>query len=184
MSGDRYKIADQHAVYFLTFTVVEWIDIFSRKEYKYIIVDALNYCISNKGLNVYAWVLMSNHLHLIAKAQENHSLSDIIRDFKKFTSKEIVRTIKEIPESRRDWLLDKFSFEARKTKRAKNYKLWKDDNHAVLLATTEMLLQRINYIHQNPIRQIIVEHPEDFLFSSAVDFAGKKGMVNIVCDNE
>lgn len=67
MAGDRYFIEDQHGVHFLTFTVVEWIDVFTRKEYKQIIVDSLNYCIKEKGVECYAWVLMSNHLHIVMR---------------------------------------------------------------------------------------------------------------------
>ncbi len=74
MSGDKYRIADQEQLYFLTFTIVHWIDVFTRKEQKLIITDALNYCIENKGLEVFAWVLMSNHLHLIARATKGYEL--------------------------------------------------------------------------------------------------------------
>eukprot|EP01038_Epipyxis_sp_PR26KG_P018088 gene18088-25398_t len=179
MSGDRYPIVNQELPYFLTITVVEWVDIFSRKEYKIIIVDALNYCIQNKGLEVYAWVIMSNHLHLIVRAKEGFILSHILRDFKKFTSKEIVSTIKEIPESRRDWLLNRFSFEAKRTGRAKYYKVWRDDNHAICLERTDWILQRLNYLHQNPVRQMIVSNCEDYIFSSAVDYTGGKGLVSV-----
>jgi REP element-mobilizing transposase RayT len=180
MSGDRYKITDQEAPYFVTFTIVNWIDIFSRKDYKLIIVDSLNYCIENKGLEVFAWVIMSNHLHLIIRAKEGFVLSQIILDFKKFTSKKIIHVIQEIGESRRDWLLDKFSFEARRTQRAKNYKVWKDDNHAILLNNAQMKRQRLDYIHDNPVRQLIVQYPHEYLFSSAKDYADEKGLVTIV----
>ncbi len=90
MSGDKYFISDQNALYFLTFTVVGWLDVFTRKEYKIEIVNSLNYCIKFKGMEVYAWCLMSNHLHLIARAKEPTHLSDIIRDFKNFTAKSIL----------------------------------------------------------------------------------------------
>lgn len=95
MSADNYFITDQNAIYFLTFTVIDWIDVFTRKEYKVVIADSLNYCIENKGLEVYAWCLMSNHLHLVCRAKENFKISDIIRDFKKFTSKGILRMIEK-----------------------------------------------------------------------------------------
>ena len=88
MSGDRYKIAEQNGVYYITLTVVNWIDVFTRKDYKYIIVDSLKYCQDNKGLVLYGWVLMSNHLHIIAKADDEFRMSDILRDFKKHTSKQ------------------------------------------------------------------------------------------------
>jgi len=180
MSGDRYKIADQEAPYFVTFTIVNWIDIFTRKDYKLIITDSLNYCIENKGLEVFAWVIMSNHVHLIIRAKQGFILSHIIRDFKKFTSKQIIDTILEIGESRREWLLDKFSFEARRTQRATNYKVWTDDNHAILLENAKWMKQRLDYIHDNPVRQLIVQHPHEYLFSSAIDYADEKGLVNIV----
>lgn len=180
MSGSKYKISDQEQLYFLTITVVKWVDIFTRKDYKIIITDSLNFCILNKGLEVYAWVIMSNHIHLIVRAKEGFMLSNIIRDFKKFTSKLIVETIMEIGESRKDWLLDKFSFEARRTGRAKNYKLWTDDNHPICLNKSEWVLQRLNYIHQNPVRQTLVSKPEDYVFSSAIDYADGKGLVDIL----
>ena len=179
MSGDRYEIADQEKTYFLTLRVIDWVDVFTRKDYKVIIVDSLNYCVANKGLEIFAWVIMSNHLHLMVRAKEGFILSHILRDFKKFTSKEITAKILEIGESRREWLLNKFAFEAKRTGRAKNYKLWRDDNHAICLEKSEWVLQRLNYIHQNPVRQMIEYNPEDYIFSSAIDYADGKGLVTI-----
>jgi putative transposase len=181
MSGDRYYIEDQHGVHFLTFTIVEWVDVFTRKEYKEIITDALNYCVEAKGLQCYAWVLMSNHMHLVACTKAPFRLSDFIRDFKKFTSKKIVKGIQEINESRRDWLLHKFEFAAHNTGRAENYKLWQDSNHPIFLeGSGERFKQRVSYIHQNPVRQLIVAKPEDYLYSSACDYCGMKGLVKVV----
>jgi len=122
MSGDRYKICNQQLPYLLTFTVVDWVDVFTRKDYKLIVVESQNYCIQNKGLEIFAWVIMSNHIHLIARSKEGFILSHILRDFKKFTSKEIVSKIIEIGESRREWMLNKFAFGANRTGRAKEYK--------------------------------------------------------------
>lgn len=98
--SDQYPVRDQQATYFLTWTTVEWIDVFTRKEYKLIVVDSLNHCIKNKGLVVHAWVLMSNHLHMIARVREGFRLSDVLRDCKKYTSKAIAEAIHELPESR------------------------------------------------------------------------------------
>lgn len=179
MSGDRYKIADQEQVYFLTLTVIDWVDVFTRKDYKLLLVDSLNYCAASKGLEIFAWVIMSNHIHLMVRAKEGFELSHIVRDFKKFTSKAITAKILEIGESRREWLLNKFAFEAKRTARAKNYKVWRDDNHAICLEKSEWINQRLNYIHQNPVRQMIVNNPEDYVFSSAIDYADGKGLVTI-----
>lgn len=179
MSADNYFIEDQNDAYFLTFTVTDWVDVFSRKEYKFEIVNSLNYCIENKGLIVYAWCLMSNHLHLVCQAKEGFRISGIIRDFKKFTAKAILKLIGEIPESRREWLLYRFEFAGKYDKRIKTYKFWQETNHAVLLDTSEMIGQRINYIHENPVRALIVIHAHEYLFSSAVDYAGEKGYVDV-----
>ena len=179
MSGDRYLIRDQQALYYLTFTVINWIDVFTRKEHKFIITDSLNYCIKNKGLIIYAWVLMCNHLHVVAQAKEGYKLSDIIRDFKKFTAKKIIEQIITGPESRKDWILDKFEFAGRKLKRIKKYKFWKDDNHAIELTDNHIIDQKINYIHENPVRAMIVSEAEHYLFSSAIDHSGSKGYVTI-----
>ena len=180
MSGDRYYIQDQHGIHFLTFTVVDWIDVFTRKDYKYIITDSLNYCIEEKGLECFAWVLMSNHMHLVARTNPPFELSDFMRDFKKFTSKKIVKNIQTIPESRMEWLLHKFEYSAHTTGRAEKYKLWQDSNHPIgLEEQAEWFRQRIIYTHQNPVRQMIVANASDYLFSSACDYEGKKGLVKV-----
>ena len=178
MSGDRYFIRDQNSCYFLTLTVIHWIDLFSRKAYRDIMVDALNYCIQYKGLRLYAWVIMSNHVHLVGRVVSPYGMSGFLRDFKKYTSKQMVAAIKSIPESRRSWLLDKFAFEARRTGRAQYFKVWKDDNHAVDLSKIDVM-NKINYIHNNPVAAGIVEEGEYYIYSSARDYAGRRGLVAV-----
>lgn len=181
MSGDQYRIKDQHACHFLTLTVIHWIDIFTRVEYKDIIVDSLNHCIKAKGLELYAWVIMTNHIHLLARTNPPHRMSDFLRDFKKFTSKKIIEEMAQVHESRREWLLDKFSFEARRTGRAMYYKLWKDDNHALDLDNHAIdIIQKIDYLHENPVRAGWVEYPDHYLYGSARDYSGSQGLVPIV----
>ncbi len=178
MSGDKYHISDQQATYFLTLTVVRWVDIFSREYYRTILVDSLNYCIKEKGLTVYAWVIMSNHVHLVARCEAPYRMSDFLRDFKKFTSKRIAAAVQEIPESRKFWLLDAFAFEAKRTRRAEEYKIWKDDNHAIDLTEIDVI-EKLNYIHENPVRAGLVTVPEHYVYSSACDYVGQTGLVKI-----
>lgn len=179
MAGDSYKIQDQNGVYFLTMTVVHWVDVFSRREHKEVIVDALNYCIQEKGLVLYAWVIMSNHVHLVATVETALGMSGFLRDFKKFTSKKLIESIKEVPESRRGWLLKMFTDEASETGRAKHYKVWQDDNHAVDLRHIDAM-QKIDYIHENPVKAGIVYEPQEYVYSSAGDYAGIPGLVKVV----
>jgi REP element-mobilizing transposase RayT len=181
MSGDKYLISDKAGCYFVTFTVIYWIDIFSRKEYRDIVVDALNYCIAQKGLVVYVWVIMSNHVHMVITTKsDDGNISDIIRDFKKYTSKEITKAMQSIPESRREWLLRAMNKEAKRTGRATYYKLWKDDNHAVTIDGKIVAIKnRINYVHDNPVRNGLVEEQWHYVYRSAKDYQGTKGLVNI-----
>ncbi|RKD85162.1 REP-associated tyrosine transposase [Mangrovibacterium diazotrophicum] len=179
MSADNYFITDQNAVYFLTFTVEDWIDVFTRKEYKVVIADSFNYCIENKGLEVYAWCLMSNHVHLVCRAKEGFRISDIIRDFKKFTAKSILKMIEKETESRKEWMLYRFRYAGKFDNRVKTYKFWQETNHAILLDNSNLIDQRINYTHENPVRAMIVYRAEEYLYSSARDYAGEKGFVHV-----
>jgi REP element-mobilizing transposase RayT len=179
MSADNYFIKDQNAIYFLTFTVVDWIDVFTRSGYKMVIADSLNYCIENKGLEVFAWCLMSNHLHLVCRALDEKKMSDIVRDFKKYTAKAILGKIQKEPESRRDWMLYRFEFTGKFDNRISKYRFWQDTNHAIQLDNNEMIDQKINYTHDNPVRAMVVHRQEDYLYSSACDYAGEKGLVNV-----
>jgi REP element-mobilizing transposase RayT len=179
MSGDRYKIANQNATYFLTLTVIDWVDLFTRKEYCVIITDSLNYCIKEKGLIIYAYVIMSNHVHLVCSVKEPNKLSNVLRDLKKHTSKQFIKKMDEINESRKEWLLNKFSFEARRTRRAENYKIWKDDNHAIELGEYIDIEQKINYIHNNPVAAMLVYEASNYVFSSASNYADGNGYVDV-----
>ena len=91
---ESYVIKDQFATYFLTFQIVGWLDIFTRKRYRDIVVDSFNYCVEQKQLQVHAWVIMSNHVHCIVTGT-NGLLSDTIRDLKRHTAKEILKSIQE-----------------------------------------------------------------------------------------
>ena len=171
------RIYDNSSTYFLTMTVTNWIDVFTRARYCDIIVDSLNFCHKNKGLVIHAWVIMSNHLHLIVQS-ENENLSDIIRDFKKHTSKEIIKSIKADEESRREWLLWMFERAAKKEGR-KGFKLWQDGNHAEELISNKFFGQKLDYIHQNPVKARIVYAANEYIWSSAVDYCDGKGLVEI-----
>src|SRR5262245_60215543 len=100
----RYRFGDDELPHFITFSVINWIDVFSREAYKQILVESLQYCIDNKGLRLHAWVIMSNHVHLVASAKQGHQLVTAIRDLKKFTSRNIIDAINSnVQESRKDW---------------------------------------------------------------------------------
>lgn len=174
-----YKITKQNALHYLTLTTVGWVDVFTRQRYRDIVLESLAFCQREKGLAVHAYVIMSNHIHLIAQAQALNRLSDILRDFKKFTSAMIIKSIHEEPESRRDWLLLLFQYHARFNQNNSLHQLWQNDNHPVELYSPDFIYQRLVYIHQNPVRAGWVDVAEHFRYSSAVDYAGGKGLLDI-----
>lgn len=173
-----YQIKDQSALYFLTLQVVHWADIFTRQVYRDIILESFTYCRNKKDMELCAYVIMSNHIHLIARSKSN-LLSDTIRDFKRHTSKKIIETIKDQSESRKEWLLMIFRYAARKHVRNNEYQFWTHENHAIELDNNEMIDQRIDYIHMNPVRSGIVLNPEDYLYSSARNYAGLDALIEI-----
>jgi len=177
--GLKNKISEGY-IYFLTLTVIDWIDVFSRPIYKHIMVDSLNYCQKNKGLEIYAWCLMTNHIHMIAGTKEGFLLSDVLRDLKKFTSKEIIKNIKETNESRKEWMIERFRKAGLTDPKIKNYKFWQDGNEAKEIHTNEFLDQKLNYIHDNPVKAEIVQFDYEYLYSSAKDYAGEKGLIDVV----
>ena len=168
MSGGGYKIRNQHAIHFLTFTIVGWVDIFTRKETKAIIIESLSYCIEQKGLILYAYVIMSNHIHIIAKANEDTSgLSDIVRDFKKYTSSKIIDWINNSKkESRKEWMQVVFKYHAKFNSNNSNYQIWQQNNRPKEIVLPRFARQKLNYIHYNPVRSDYVEYPEHYKYSS------------------
>ena len=174
--SSKYKIGDNAVPHFITSTVVGWLDALSRPTYKDIILDSLRYCIDNKGLRLHAWVIMNNHLHLIVStANADINLADIIRDFKKFTSKNIMLAIKNnTQESRKEWMMNMFAFVGKNNGNNNNLQFWQQDYHPIELNTAEKLTQRLNYLHENPVRAGIVWEAPEYKYSSAIDYYTNK----------
>jgi len=177
----RYKILDQHGLYFLTLTIVEWIDLFTRPVYKDIIIDSLKFCQKEKGLIVFAYVIMPSHLHLILRAGGEISLSKILQSFKVHTARETLKYLKDKkqPESRREWLLNHFAFNARKNKTHGHHQVWQSDNHPIDLYSPRVIRQKLRYIHFNPVEDKIVTKPKDYLYSSAANYHNEKGLLEV-----
>lgn len=171
--GFAYSIKDPGGVYFVTFTVHQWVDVFTRSLYIDELLANLRYCQDHKGLEIFAWVVMSNHVHLIVRAK-HENLSDVIRDFKKHTAKSIYRLIMDNPkESRKDWLLKVLSHQGK-------IWFWEEGYHGEAVLSVPFYDSKVNYIHLNPVRAMIVEREEDYIQSSAGDFYGvRKGKLEL-----
>ena len=173
-----YQITEQSKLHYLTFQVVYWIDVFTRKSYRDIFTDSLKYCRNHKSLEVYGYVVMSNHVHLLVRSSVG-DLSGTILYFKKYTSKAIIAAVGSEPESRRDWMLRLFAHAAKRQNKEGKYQFWTHENHAELIYSNSFMEQKLSYIHENPVRAGIVQHPEDYLYSSARNYAGLEAMMEI-----
>jgi len=173
-----YQIKDQEGLYYLTFQVVDWVDIFTCQIYRDIVIDSFKYAIENKDFQLFAYVIMSNHVHLIANSGAGR-LSNTVGDIKKYSSKKILETIRTFPESRREWLLNRFSYRASQHLRNKRYQVWTHENHAIYLYSPEFITEKLEYLHQNPVRSGIVINPEDYLYSSARNYAELDSVLDI-----
>lgn len=151
-----------------------------EKTTKKAIVESLRYCIKNKDLNVYAYCLMTNHLHLIVNCNEPFQLQRVIRDFKRHTLKQVLFQIVNEPESRRDWMLKLFENNGKKSKANQKIKFWQSGNHAIELYSETFVWQKINYIHQNPVDENFVSKPEEWKYSSASNYINGGGVLEEV----
>jgi REP element-mobilizing transposase RayT len=176
----KYKATTTEEAYFITITTVGWVDVFTRLNQKYVVINALKHCQQNKGLEIYAYCIMSSHIHLLCKATNGFILSDVMRDFKKFTSKKIIQILIEEPESRREWMLGLFKKACAHLKREQEYKVWQDGYHAEIVETKGFIKQKINYIHNNPVKEKIVTLPEDYYFSSARNYASLENDLEVI----
>jgi len=177
----NYKIQDQNGLYFLTFTLVDWVDLFTRPIYAEIILDSLKYCQKEKDLMVHAYVIMPSHLHLILSTSNEKGLSQIIQSFKSYTAKAIIRYLEDLSkvESRRYWILRRFEFNARTNKRDSKYQIWRRDNHPVILFSPKAIRTNLNYIHNNPIVSGFVESEEHYRYSSASNYTTGSGLIDV-----
>ena len=178
----NYKFHNPEGIYFVSFAVVYWLDVFTRNEYKNIIIDSLSFCQKKKGMEIIAWCIMTNHMHLIFRSTKGQHPALLLGDFKRHTSKTIVKAIRENPkESRKEFLLDKFKEAANQSSNVKNYQFWRHDNKPIELWSNSVIKEKIDYIHQNPIEAGLVFRAEDYVYSSASDYADEQGLIeNIV----
>lgn len=175
----KYKFNNKEGLYFVSFAIVNWIDVFIREEYYQIVVDSLDYCRKNKGLEVYCWCIMPSHIHMIMRSKENNP-EIILGRLKEFTSKKLTAAIdKNLRESRREWLLSMFKEAGKQSSNVKTYQFWQHNNKPIELWTPEVTKQKLDYIHNNPVVAGFVSEPHYWKYSSAIDYSGGKGVLEM-----
>jgi REP element-mobilizing transposase RayT len=177
MSRNYRHYADGDYIYFITTTVVEWIPLFILYRYCNILIDSLNYCRQHKGLLLHAYVIMPNHIHLIASSKPTTALPDIVRDLKRHTSRLITHCLEEENALFQLQLLRQLSHTGRGNT---EYKVWQDGYHPIAIYTQKFFRQKLDYLHDNPVRKGFVRRPEEWQYSSAYDYVcERQGVIEI-----
>ena len=161
---DRYKITEKDGIYFITSTIIQWLPVFTGSSYCDIIMNSLKFCMTNKSLKLYAYVILDNHFHFIVSCPE---LSETIAALKKFTARNILEQLKH---DGKEWLLTELAFYKKSYKNESAYQVWQEGVHPVLITDIEMLTQKIEYIHYNPVKRGLVDLPEYWRYSSARNY--------------
>jgi len=176
MARSRYSIAEQAQPHFLTCTVVEWLPVFTRHEAVQILFDSWSYLQSNHGLKLYGFVVLENHIHAVAQAD---NLMSSWGNFKSYTARRIIDLLKAYSA---DAILKRLHF-ARKAHRSdREHQFWQEGSHPQIIEGKEILRQKLEYIHQNPVKRGYVDEPEHWRWSSARCYAGREGLVEVFKD--
>jgi REP element-mobilizing transposase RayT len=152
---------------------VAWVPVFTRRPYFDLVLKTLHYCRENKGLKLFAWVLLDNHMHLLAASEQ---LPKTMQEFKSFTARELIRLAQK---DGREWLLAQFKFYKTHHKGDSHYQVWQEGYHPQVITTEDMLRQKIEYIHYNPVKAGLVDKAEDWPYSSARNYLGLGGLLEV-----
>jgi putative transposase len=155
MTRTRYQFFDgDTAPAFLTCTTVNWLPLFCDPSITSIVLDSLAFLIHQERLILYAYVIMENHLHLIASSDH---LSREVANFKSFTAR---KSIDWYIANHNQWILDQLACHKLPHKQDRDYQFWQEGSHPQRIMDARMMGQKIEYIHQNPVRRGYIELPE------------------------
>ena len=159
-----------------------WIDVFTRQVYFSVLTESLDYCRKEKGMEIYAYCLMPSHIHLLFRASRENP-SDLVRDFKGFTARKMIRTIEQnLQESRKEWLLWMFEKAGRENSNIIKYQFWQQHNKPIELWTDKVIQQKMEYIHNNPVVSGFVMDPTHWKYSSARNYQDDHTILEIDSD--
>lgn len=157
----RYRVNEPDAAHFVTATVVAWLPVFTKAVRCDIVVDSLKYCREHKGLRIHAWVILDNHLHAILSAPD---LSRVLADFKRHTAKCL---LEQFAVEGNEWLINQFEYFRARHKIESQHQIWQEGSHPQALVSDDMLIQKLEYLHNNPVKRGLVAAPEHWRYSSA-----------------
>ena len=173
MPRSRYIIYEDHPPHFLTCTVVNWLPIFGDPSIAQIILDSWTFLQDRNRLEIYAYVIMENHLHLIASSDH---LSKEIGDFRSFTARKIIDLLKE---RNAQHVLGQLALHKLQHKKDRIYQMWQEGSHPQLIQSEDVMRQKIEYVHHNPVRRGYVDDPTHWRYSSARCYEGQAGLLEV-----
>jgi putative transposase len=175
----NYKFYNKEGLYFVSFATINWIDVFVRDEYFMALVSSLAWCRKEKGMEIYSWCIMPSHVHLVFRARDANP-GELLKSFKTYTSKALQKMIEEHPqESRKEWMLWMMERAGSKNSNVKNRQFWQQHNKPIELWSADVIDQKVDYIHNNPVVAGFVTEGHHWKYSSALDYSGGKGMLEI-----
>ncbi len=174
MPRSRYRFVSSEHPYFMTSTVNGWLPVFTRRDTVEIVLDSWRYLQKTAGFMLYGYVILENHIHFIANSGD---LGSDIQRFKSWTGRQILSYLQSAGESR---ILDQLAMIKRGYKKDSKYQLWEEGIHPQLIESKAVMRQKLDYIHFNPVKRGYVDEPEHWCYSSARNYAGKPGMIEVV----
>ena len=173
MGRSRYKIVEPTHPHFLTCTILNWLPLFTRKESVDILIQSFKYLQVEDNFKLHAYVVLENHIHLVASSDD---ISKSMRNFKSFTAKEILKLLQK---ENAITLLEQLSFYKKAHKKSATYQIWQEGTQPKLIQTDAMMINKIKYIHENPVKRGYVDEAKHWRYSSARDYDGVKGLVDV-----
>lgn len=173
MGRSRYKIYEATHPYFVTCTILHWLPLFTKKESVQIVIDCLKFLQGKDNLKLYAYVILENHLHLVVQSDD---IEKSMKSFKQYTAKALLDLLKK---ENVKTLLDQLRFYKKAHHKATEYQVWEEGYQPKLIQTEEMMVSKINYIHQNPVKRGYVDEAVHWRYSSARDYEGMEGLIEI-----
>lgn len=176
MTRSRYRFFEAEYPYFVTATIVGWLPVFTRPEAVEIVYDSWRYLQQNHALEIYGYVILENHLHLIAKADD---LSDVMKKCKSFTARSLIELLERRSASD---LLRQLRAHKLLYKTQSEYQVWQEGSHPQQIQSAEMMWQKLEYVHNNPIARGYVDEAVHWRYSSARNYARLPGLIDVVTD--
>ncbi len=173
MGRSRYRVYEPTHPHFVTCTVLHWLPIFTRPESVQIIIDSLKFLQQKDNLKLYAYVILENHLHMVVQSDD---IEKSMKSFKQYTAKALLELLKK---ENVKTILDQLQFYKKAHHKATTYQIWEEGYQPKLMQTDAMMISKIKYIHQNPLKRGYVDDATHWRYSSARDYEGIKGLIEV-----